>query len=116
MQVDAELLIDGREDDLVHQRADDLEGLGLGIACLQRVGKSLDLVAIELGQVGVDQRRVDRARSKLFLNWGFLGLQRHCQSKWNRSSKAQKKGLSGYKLAPLGQGSRAVLHEDVAAD
>ena len=38
VQVDAEFLIDGSEDDLVHQRADDLEGLGLGISYFQEDG------------------------------------------------------------------------------
>lgn len=37
VQVDLELAVDRREYDLVHQRADNLEGLGLGIGSLQRI-------------------------------------------------------------------------------
>ena len=40
---------------------------------------------------------------------------RHCQTKANRYPKVVMHPPSGRKLAPLGQGSGAVLLEDVAA-
>ena len=40
---------------------------------------------------------------------------RHCQTKSNRYPKVVMHPPSGRKLAPLGQGSGAVLLEDVAA-
>ena len=42
-------------------------------------------------------------------------LHRHCQTKANRYPKVVMHPPSGRKLAPLGQGSGAVLLEDVAA-
>ena len=41
--------------------------------------------------------------------------ERHCQTKANRYPKVVMHPPSGRKLAPLGQGSGAVLLEDVAA-
>ena len=42
-------------------------------------------------------------------------LRRHCQSKANRYPKVVIHPPSGRKLAPLSQGSGAVLLEDIAA-
>ena len=49
--------------------------------------------------------------------WKFSAMNsgRHCQTKANRYSKVVMHPPSGRKLAPLGQGSGAVLLEDVAA-
>ena len=77
--------------------------------------------------VGQGMARIDAIRrisitEQTYYRWrkhyGGMGtdqLKGHCQTKANRYPKVVMHPPSGRKLAPLGQGSGAVLLEDVAA-
>jgi hypothetical protein len=57
LDLDPQLAAGWRQADLVDERADDVEGLVARAGVVQGLVHRGDLLAVELGQVGVDQRR-----------------------------------------------------------
>ena len=71
LEVDAQAVALGHEDDLVDEAAQDLGGLGAGLVLLQRLVELGDLAAVDRGEGRMDQRprlgRLGEDRGELLL-------------------------------------------------